>query len=44
MAVFAASYFVAGPGDQDRGKLSTLIIIIAWGSMVFGLFLSRWAR
>ena len=43
IAVFILSYLVSKPGEHDSGKLSTSITLIAWGSMIFGLFIARFA-
>ena len=39
-----ASYGIAkGPGF-DQGKLAAAVVLVAWGSMLFGLVLSRLAQ
>lgn len=43
IAVIMVSFLVSKHGDHDRGKLSTMITLIAWGSMIFGLFIARLA-
>ncbi len=43
VAVFVISYAVAKAKMFDQGKLSATIALIAWSSMMFGLFISRFA-
>ena len=41
IAVFAASFGIAKAPRFDQGKLAASLVLIAWGSMLFGLVLSR---
>lgn len=43
VAVFVTSYFVAKARMADQGKLSVAIALIAWGSMMFGMLIARFA-
>jgi hypothetical protein len=43
VAAFVTSYAVAKARVFDQGKLSAVIALIAWSSMMFGLFISRLA-
>jgi len=41
IVVFIVSYLVARAGTGDQGKTSTAIALIAWGSLLLGIFISR---
>lgn len=41
IVVFIISFVTAKKRIFDQAKLSALIALIAWGSMMFGLFISR---
>jgi hypothetical protein len=38
-----ASYGIAKGPRHDQGKLAASLLLVAWGSMLFGLVLSRLA-
>jgi hypothetical protein len=38
------SFLVGRAGETDKGKAATCITIIAWGSLIFGLYIGRVAR
>lgn len=38
---FIASFVIGRSRDLDRGKIATYITLIAWGSLLCGLFISR---
>jgi hypothetical protein len=39
-----ASYGIAKAPLFDQGKLAASLVLVAWGSMLFGLVLSRLAQ
>ena len=39
-AVFVTSYLVAKARMPDQGKLSAAIALIAWSSIIFGIFIA----
>ena len=39
--VLAASYGIAKAPRYDQGKLAAFLVLIAWGSMLFGMALAR---
>ena len=39
--VFMASFLITRNADFDRGKVAALITLIAWGSMLFGLYMGK---
>jgi len=43
IVVFAVSYGIAKAPLFDQGKLAASLVLVAWGSMLFGLVLSRLA-
>jgi hypothetical protein len=43
IAVFAISFLIAKAPLFDQGKLAASLVLVAWGSMLFGLVLSRLA-
>ena len=36
-----ASYGIAKGPNYDQGKIAASLVLVAWGSMLFGLVLSR---
>ena len=38
-----ASYGIAKGPNYDQGKIAASLVLVAWGSMLFGLVLSRLA-
>ena len=43
MVVFAVSFWIAKGPRFDQGKIAASLVLVAWGSMLFGLVLSRLA-
>jgi len=43
IAAPVASYGIAKGPRYDQGKLAASFVLVAWGSMLFGLVLSRLA-
>jgi hypothetical protein len=41
LVVFFISYLAAKHPVTDQGKLPALIVLIAWGSLVFGIFIAK---
>jgi len=41
VAVFGVSFGIAKGPRFDQGKLAASLVLVAWGSMLFGLILSR---
>jgi Na+/H+-dicarboxylate symporter len=39
-----ASYGIAKGPQFDQGKLAASLLLVAWGSLLFGLILSRLAQ
>jgi hypothetical protein len=44
VAVFFVSFEVAKAPLLDRGKIAASLVFVAWGSLLFGLVLSRLAQ
>ncbi len=44
MAVFIVSYLISKAKAFDTGKLAACITLVAWGSMIVGLCLSRFSH
>ena len=43
IAMFFISFLIGRTGEIDKGKAATYITIIAWGSLIFGLYIGRMA-
>lgn len=41
IAVFAVSFGLAKGPRFDQGTIAASLVLVAWGSMLFGLILSR---
>ena len=41
MAVFIVSYLISKAKTFDAGKLAATITLVAWGSMIVGICISR---
>ena len=41
IAVFVVSFGIAKNPRYDQGKIAASLVLVAWGSMLFGLVLSR---
>ena len=41
MVTFFVSFMIGGTGEIDKGKRATYITLIAWGSLIFGLYIGR---
>jgi len=41
ITVFAVSFGIAKGPRFDQGKIAASLVLVAWGSMLFGLVLSR---
>ncbi len=39
--VIVVSYVIANSEDYDRGKVASFTVLVAWGSMLVGLLLSK---
>jgi hypothetical protein len=39
MVTFFVSFLIRRTGEFDKGKVATYITLIAWGSMIFGLYI-----
>jgi hypothetical protein len=44
MAVFIVSYLISKAKTFDTGKLAAYITLVAWGSMIVGLCISRFSH
>ncbi len=38
---FVFSFLIAKSRDFDKGKLAMSVTLIAWGSLIYGLYISR---
>ena len=44
LMVFMLSFFISGRSAVcEKGEIATYVALIAWGSMVFGLFIARFS-
>lgn len=41
VATFAVSFLIVRTDEFDKGKVATFITLIAWGSMLFGLYMGK---
>ena len=41
---FFMSFQISRTNDFDRGKVATYVTLIAWGSLLYGLYLSKGAN
>jgi hypothetical protein len=41
IVTFFVSFLIVRTGEFDKGKVATYITLIAWGSMIFGLYIGR---
>jgi hypothetical protein len=41
IVVPVVSYLIARSGDNDKGKTAAATVLVAWGSMLAGLLLSK---
>jgi hypothetical protein len=41
---FSVSFLMGRIKDFDKGKIATYVTLIAWGSLLYGLYLSRGVR
>lgn len=41
IATFFMSFLINRTNDFDKGKLATYVTLIAWGSLLYGLYLSK---
>jgi hypothetical protein len=41
VATFAMSFLVGKSDDRDKGKVAAYITLIAWSSLIFGLYLGK---
>lgn len=41
IVTFFVSFLIGRKGEFDKGKVATYITLIAWGSMIFGLYIGR---
>jgi hypothetical protein len=42
LVIFVMSFFISKRSNVcEKGEIATYIALIAWGSMVFGLYVSR---
>lgn len=39
--VTVVSYFASNSGDNDKGRVATFTVLVAWGSMLAGLLLAK---
>jgi hypothetical protein len=41
---FFTSFLIGRTNNYDRGKVATYVTLIAWGSLLYGLFLAKGAQ
>ena len=41
LAVFGSSFLIAGSRDLDNGKLAVYASLVAWGSLLCGLYMAK---
>jgi hypothetical protein len=41
IVTFFLSFLVARTNDVDKGKFATTVTLVAWGSLLYGLYLSK---
>ncbi len=44
IAIFLISFLIGRSNDVDKGRIATYVVLIAWGSLLYGLYLSRGIR
>lgn len=40
-AAFCLSYLVGRSKDLDRGRIAVYVTLVAWGSMLYGLYMAK---
>jgi hypothetical protein len=43
VATFAVSFLLGQTNDHDKGKVAAYVTLIAWSSLIFGLYLGKTA-
>ena len=41
LTAFCLSYLVGRSKDLDRGKIAVYVTLVAWGSMLYGLYMAK---
>jgi hypothetical protein len=41
IVTFFLSFLVGRTNDVDKGKFATYVTLIAWGSLLYGMYLSK---
>ncbi len=41
MAAFYLSFSIGKVKDLDRGKLAVYVALVAWGSMLYGMYMTK---
>jgi uncharacterized membrane protein len=41
IVTFFLSFLVARTSDGDKGKFAATVALVAWGSLLYGLYLSK---
>jgi hypothetical protein len=41
IVTFCISFLIGRINDFDKGKVATYVTLIAWGSLLYGLYLSK---
>jgi len=41
LAAFLLSYLIGKPKDMDRGQLAVYVTLVAWGSLLYGLYMAK---
>jgi hypothetical protein len=41
VATFAISLLIGKTNDHDKGKIAVYVTLIAWGALIFGLYLGQ---
>jgi ABC-type uncharacterized transport system permease subunit len=44
IVMFFISFLIGKTNDSDKGKIATYVTMIAWSSLVFGLYMGRTIR
>ncbi len=40
-AAFCLSFLIGRSKDMDRGKIAVYVTLIAWGSLLYGLYVAK---
>jgi hypothetical protein len=41
LAAFCLSFLIGRSKDLDRGKIAVYVTLVAWGSLLYGLYMAK---